>query len=168
MASLLDHHFPRRGNRCLASSQCHERIRHRAFSNEVDVLIAASEDSRGILEWKVTSTILAALAKRTRRLSRLGSTNCLNAFGPHIDRFAWIVYRSSPAVRDAVEIWCNHMGWKHVYSATVDAECEGICILSLNPRSLHSEATTPLSGGSQGHDRSTCFINESLQFEVSS
>ncbi len=91
------------------------RITFRQFVNDVDKRVMANENSLHTLEWKVTRVILGTIAKKTKQSTQKGFDNCLNAFGAHVDRFAWLVYRKNATVQLAVGLWCHRLGWRRIY-----------------------------------------------------
>lgn len=143
MVSSLDRHFPWGCDRGTSLPPGKLRPRFREFAQEVDEQVIVNSDGRDILEWKVTITILRVLVKKIKRLSRNGAENCLNAFGPHSDSFVWAVYKNNAAVRESVNTWCHHLGWRHVYTVLIDnsspqpeKSCDGIQLIGLRPNSV--------------------------------
>lgn len=169
IASSLDRHFPW-GSDCEASLEASRlRSKYRESMQEVDDQIVVNGSGKDNLEWRVTSAILQTLFKRTKRLPRNRQANCLYAFSPQSDSFVWAVYRSNSTVREAVSIWCHHMGWQHVYvtftgGLNSDAETsrEGIHLINLRPNSVMNRLKAINTDG-QPPDRRTSPVQVNTQ-----
>lgn len=113
---FLDNHFPEYP--VYDTETCREslRVRFHRFVRDVDEHVYKYGTSLDIFEWTVTRMILNTITKKTNKAMRYSYVNCLNTYGPHIDKFIWLVYAKSPNVWEGVKIWCHCLGWERVYS----------------------------------------------------